>query len=346
VDTSGFRGTRSLQAPGAPTTVSRFHTPSSSPPQHPHTEPATTACSPCRFPRSPQTLIAFGLLGTCPFEQAPPSVPSNKHLHLSRRTSTSICPFEQAPPSPRRAADLYATRQEWDFRSCELVRNYEWSNAGAPCMLYATQFSKDPHGRSEPPLQRNVVCLLFSFKIFSGCHVACSAPFRRMAPRAARCAHRAPPHAAEPSSCAATSARAARGPTRRASTSASRGASLALSETWRRCNGAPGICAGQTLVKRSRARSQPDAGQTHAAPPRAGVLTGRGDGAAGGVLCRLPPLAVQSCHRFRRRDSTVGLRHHFFTVFGPSSGPRRPVAADGLVACGVCSRCSTGCVFF
>jgi hypothetical protein len=101
--------------------------------------------------------------------------------------------------------------------------------------------------------------------------------------------------------------------------------------------------AGQTQSSAQPARVKRWA---NARRPPSGRGPDGGDGAAGGVLCRLPPLAVQSCHRLRRRDSTVGLRHHFFTVFGPSSGPRRPVAADGLVACGVCSRCSTGCVFF
>ena len=160
------------------------------------------------------------------------------------------------------------------------------------------------------------VYLLFSFEI---CAVVSRAQ-RRCGGWPGRCAHRAPPHAAEPSSCAATSARAARGPTRRASTSASRGASLASSETWRRCDGAPGLCAGQTLVKRSRARSQPgsNAGQTHAAPPRAGVLTGAT--ARQGVYSvdfhpSLSKVAIGS------GDGTV--RWGSGTIFLPFSGPPR-----------------------
>jgi hypothetical protein len=194
-------------------------------------------------------------------------------------------------------------------------------------MLYATQCSKDPHGRSEPPLQRNAVYLLFSFSETLCIYYSLLrfAPSCRVLSAVAeggpgRCAHRAPPHAAEPSSCAATSARAARGPTRRASTSASRGASLASSETWRRCDGAPGLCAGQTLVKRSRARSQPgsNAGQTHAAPPRAGVLTGAT--ARQGVYSvdfhpSLSKVAIGS------GDGTV--RWGSRTIFLPFSGPPR-----------------------
>jgi len=33
--------------------------------------------------------------------------------------------------------------QLWDLRTCTLLKNYNWTNASHPCLLYGTQFSKD-----------------------------------------------------------------------------------------------------------------------------------------------------------------------------------------------------------